>query len=778
MKLRQWFPFLFLVIIAVVFFYKSVFLGRIPFPGDLLVAEYKPWRTYSYLGYNPGSYPHKAQYFDTLRQLYPWRTFSLSETQKKTIPLWNPHNFAGSPHAANSQSAVYYPFNIFYALLSQPAAWTVIMILGTFLSSLGTYLYVRAIGLSSKGSLLSAVAYGYSMFVTTFLEYNSIHHVILWLPFLLLAIEHLTRTMRPGWVLLYCISATSAAFGGHLQIFVYIMIFSGIYFLWKIRGYPKRVKPIHVLVYSLPFGLAAIQLIPTLELISHSARAPQEYRFLIDSLLIQPYQLALYFVADLFGNPATHNYRITDSYPGNSVYVGLVTFIFSILALKSWKNAYVRFFGKTAFVLLLLMTRSPITEQLYRIQIPFFSTASPTNAIFLVSFALSVLGGFGLDLWLTKNQKYTKRIVLAVGAAFVLFWLASRVDPSGISAKNLLFSTALYIATISLIIFGNLVSASRKFLAIGLIVIAVADGWYFFQKFNPFVPRELVFPPAEIINWLSKNAEYNRFWGVQNAAIEANIATQYALYSPDGYDPLYPKLYGEFLGLARNGHLTDKFTNRTRSDAVIPSEDNTILIDPVRKKVLDLLAVQYILDRTENANSENTFPPDTYKLTFEDNGWKIFKNTGSLPRSYLVNAYETYADAHEFESLFENFDPHNTVLLKQPFSLALDSTKSAGIATITAYTGTHVTIRTDAPSPQLLVLSDTYFPGWTATIDNKPTEIYRANWAMRAVIVPQGTHTVEFRYTPSSFSFGLKSTMMSLIITAGLCFSAWKKRYG
>src|SRR3989344_5027509 len=82
MNKREFFVvFLILFFVTAIFFYKTFLHGLVSFPGDLLIAEYKPWRTYSYLGYNPGSYPHKAQYFDTLRQIYPWKTFSLKELE-------------------------------------------------------------------------------------------------------------------------------------------------------------------------------------------------------------------------------------------------------------------------------------------------------------------------------------------------------------------------------------------------------------------------------------------------------------------------------------------------------------------------------------------------------------------------------------------------------------------------------------------------------------------------------------------------------------------------
>src|SRR3989344_9051900 len=102
MNKREFFVvFLILFFVTAIFFYKTFLHGLVSFPGDLLIAEYNPWKTYSYLGYNPGSYPNKAQYFDVLRQLYPWKTLSISQLVSGNIPLWNPYNFSGAPHMAN-----------------------------------------------------------------------------------------------------------------------------------------------------------------------------------------------------------------------------------------------------------------------------------------------------------------------------------------------------------------------------------------------------------------------------------------------------------------------------------------------------------------------------------------------------------------------------------------------------------------------------------------------------------------------------------------------------
>src|SRR5258708_4495806 len=78
------------LLITSIFFYKTVFHKQIPFPGDLLV-NMMPYKTQSFDGFVPGTYPNKAQDIDVITQLYPWKYFAISEMKAGRIPFWNPH---------------------------------------------------------------------------------------------------------------------------------------------------------------------------------------------------------------------------------------------------------------------------------------------------------------------------------------------------------------------------------------------------------------------------------------------------------------------------------------------------------------------------------------------------------------------------------------------------------------------------------------------------------------------------------------------------------------
>ncbi|HXS14744.1 MAG TPA: hypothetical protein VN711_01325, partial [Candidatus Saccharimonadales bacterium] len=193
---NKWF-FLFFIGVSLLFFYPIV-LGKIPFPGDLLISEYSPWKYYSFLGYGAGGFPEKFQYFDVIRQMYPWTTFVIHSLKSFQFPLWNPYNFSGTPLFANSQSTVLYPLHILYFVLPQTIAWTLLVMLQPLLISIFTYLYVRKIGMGKWGSVLASIAFGYGLFVSVFLEYNTIDQVIIFLP-LLLWITELLFERKTFW---------------------------------------------------------------------------------------------------------------------------------------------------------------------------------------------------------------------------------------------------------------------------------------------------------------------------------------------------------------------------------------------------------------------------------------------------------------------------------------------------------------------------------------------------------------------------------------------------
>lgn len=771
----------FFLLVASFFFYK-LFLGNVPFPGDLLIAHYQPWKSTSFLGYNPSSYPNKDQYFDALRQFYPWKTASFTQNENIQIPLWNPYNFSGAPLLANFQSAVFYPLNIFYLLTTQILAWTILVFFQPFLASFFTYLFAQQIGMGKRGAILSGIAYGYSLFMSTFLEYNIIGQTILWLPLILFSGEKIIFAMLQRndivkrWVFVFIFAMVFSLFAGHLQLFIFVYGFTVLYFLFRVvplarRGF-KELIFFSFLFFS-PLGIGAVQLLPTFELIKESARTSHDFNFLINILLLQPPDFIRFFIPDFFGNPATKNYLLSDPYPGKAVYIGLPPLIFALLAITRFrKNFQTLFFTSTAFIIILFIANSPITQFLYRQNIPFFSTSSPANAIFLLSFSLAILSGFGFDDWL-KNLQNKKVLIVGFLVVFIIF-IAELLGLKSqqFVQKNVFYSSIILTTFLFFIIAGYFLKKEKiiKVLPFLLIFLTIFDLFYFFQKFNPFVPRDLVFPQTAIFSWLSQNVGINRFWGYGSANIEANFATQYKLFSPDGYDPLYPKRYGEFIQSSQDGKIHTDFTNITRSDAVIASGfgESDFANNFYRQRVLDVLGVKYILDRAENGSTQKTFLPERYKLVYEENGWKIFENLETVPRAFLAQNYKVLKDNQDFEKTFfsADFDVSKTIFIgEQPSIEGWRKSSKEDNVVIDKYDTSSVNLSVNSDGGGLLFLSDTYYPGWEAFINGRPTKIYQADYAFRAISVSAGEHKITFIYRPQSFLLGGKISIISILAT-------------
>jgi hypothetical protein len=93
---------------------------------------------------------------------------------------------------------------------------------------------------------------------------------------------------------------------------------------------------------------------------------------------------------------------------------------------------------------------------------------------------------------------------------------------------------------------------------------------------------------------------------------------------------------------------------------------------------------------------------------------------------------------------------------------------------VVRYEPQRVELRANLERPGLVILADTYYPGWRLTIDGKPAPIYRANRLMRGAAVATGEHTLIYTYQPGSFRYGAIISAAGLIMLTGLAWSSWR----
>jgi len=153
---------------------------------------------------------------------------------------------------------------------------------------------------------------------------------------------------------------------------------------------------------------------------------------------------------------------------------------------------------------------------------------------------------------------------------------------------------------------------------------------------------------------------------------------------------------------------------------------------------------------------------------------KLYERTNALGRAYVVPSASVLDDEAAGRALADpTYTPRDSVVLT-PSSTARPLTATGvdgphtSSAQIVEDAPERVVIRAHTDGESYLVLSDSWYPGWRALVDGSEAPIERANLLMRAVYLPSGDHTVEFRYEPSSVRNGFVLSLCSILLAAGL----------
>jgi hypothetical protein len=230
--------------------------------------------------------------------------------------------------------------------------------------------------------------------------------------------------------------------------------------------------------------------------------------------------------------------------------------------------------------------------------------------------------------------------------------------------------------------------------------------------------------------------------------------------------------------------------------------------------LIDLYGVKYITSVTL-LEEKNKFEliyarleglPGKTKELLKENTIKLYKNRSPLPRAWLVRDFKvmdsqtilwmmTQKEFRPGKEVFLEEEPKWINLPALPFVGGRETTQRKGghrepplrrtkdvgeplsglsqKAQILAEGNNRLDLQVNAEENSLLVLSDTYYPGWKAFVDGKKTKIYRADYTFRAIPLSAGTHRVELVYDPLSFKLGAGLTLFGII---GCVAMGWAAR--
>ncbi len=176
---------------------------------------------------------------------------------------------------------------------------------------------------------------------------------------------------------------------------------------------------------------------------------------------------------------------------------------------------------------------------------------------------------------------------------------------------------------------------------------------------------------------------------------------------------------------------------------------------------------------SEQGPAFRTFYLPRPQLAHEDNAARVYLNDGYFPRAYLVPRAVAARDGAEALALVEQAAGQldQVVILETGDDWLPPEEAGTGVtgtAAITTYETDRVILEANLETAAFLVLADTFYPGWRATIDGEPTAIYRANSVVRAVALPAGRHTITFTFLPIDFLIGSAVSGLVLLLATGL----------
>ncbi len=741
-----------------------------------------------------------------LMQFGPWYQAAIEAVQAGEWPLWNPLVGNGAPLMANYQSAVFYPPNWLHLLVPTQTARVMswLMVLHVLWAGLGMWRFAAVIGLRPLPRLVSALSFMFSGYLVSRLGFPSIGSALPWLPWLYWAAEGLARRPRMAAAVTLGVCWGMQWLSGHAQTSLYSALAVGGFLLWRAVAFQAgrgNVLPRAGALFRLAaaalasavigFGLAAIQLFPTAELQQLSQRADGVEQSLAMTYSLWPWRMISFFAPRFFGHPATANYwGYCCNYWEDNGYVGLLPLLLGLGAVLAWlrwsisrnqgpfaADPFLRklipFFALLSLFALVLAlgAHTPIYPFLFRRLPGVGQFQAPARLLCLWTMGMSVLAGIGAQLWQPGLRVIkTARYGIVIGLALLI---AAGAGQGFLAAKTLTFSVGLVQLGLSLVLIGTLAllqpragDGSRAYRwAVAVVFLIAVDLVAADWGANPVVEPWLYTRPTKSAAGLRAAELDGRTFhpAADEYAVTFDRYLSFQSFAPAGAD----HWFGMREALLPNAGMLDRVPSANNFDPLLSARYADLIAavnaagPDTRIKLLQMMGVETLITEREqpgltavHANADVVFTalPDP------------------LPRAYFAfTALSVAGPEAALEAVTDPaFDPTRMVILENLPS-ALGQPRATGRIVPVALTTTRnaATIRADFPADGYLVLADTFYPGWKASVDGEPAVIHAANLTFRAVAVPAGEHVVEFHYRPASFRIGLIVTSLTVLSVLG-----------
>ena len=706
---------------------------------------------------------------DILEQMYPNLTFTLHSFKKGVFPFWTPYVFGGMPFFADVLTTIFYPphwilflFSFFTdshsALLSSYVAFHVLWM------GIGVYALSMHLGLKRVAALFTAVAFMFTGYVSLHIIHATYIYVMSWFPLTMLFLDKSFRTGKIQFVLIAALLFGISALGGYPQPNLHIAY---LLFGWTLvtmiqnRKASKRMWVFglyYCLFMGLGVGLAAIQFLPSVELMQQSVRQALDFeQASIGS--IPPSRLLTFIMPKFFGFiSGTARQAAYWGFPQQSflfwetnAFAGIVTLLLAIRAFFDIRRKpIVLYFSIIALIALGLSLgrHTPLWYLVYNYVPGFHSFRTPGRFISWFSFMIVLLGGIGLDALLRSENRETER----------RYFRTIAVVSGVISAGLILFLSGVFVSATEYFQYEAVLKNSNQSAAVALFSTVLCFGLITLMIFRG--KRVLIGATLVFFVFIELYAFGHTFGGSRTRF------EQY--YRTDMKGPIDQKLQeGAFRVQSR------LYRGAGKGEMLLPRNVGNVAMLPMTEGYNQFILSRYsdLLNYVDESVSQKLLNVRFKKVPKQP----AFYELERVPRFYCSPFVKNLSNRDSVQVFMNSgeFIAGRDILLEQEPVLRTDTVSGGQYSVrLLSETPNRIEVEVTTEGNTYLSVSEMYYPAWKAYVNGKRTEIVPANLAFRAIPLQKGTHTVVMQYQSEFFLAGM---IMSIVVLLLIGYLLWEK---
>ncbi len=767
-----------------------------------------------------------VQYTGMAKQQNDFREATGEET------YWTDAAFGGMP---TYQLGAKYPNNYIKQLdlairfLPRPADYL-------FLYFIGMYILFLVLKVDYKLAFLGALAFGFSTYLIIILGvgHNAKAHAIAYMPFVLSGIFLTFRGKYLWGFLLLTVSMGLELVANHFQMTYYLMllvVIIGIVYLidaFKKKMLPHYFKAVGIMMVAviISIGLNATNILATKEYADTSTRGkteltvnadgtPKDNKTGLDYDYITEYSYGRLESFNLFiprfmggssseafpkdsktveslmrmGASAQEANQVLNQIPmywgeqtyvGAPAYIGAIVIFLAVLALFLVRGR-LKWWVVAGFILTLLLSWGDNFKgltQFFIDYVPMYDKFRAVSSIqVIIELILPILAIVGLHQFFSHFEKEDEKkkallwstgIVGGITLIFILFKttlfdFASPYDSYFREEMGLPFLEAIREDRMSLF-------TSDAIRSLIFVLLTAAVLWFFIKgtvKKGLAVAALCILVLVDLVGVDRRYVDEEDF--VQAKLVEEPFQKNGAdmqILEDDGHYRVYDAAANAF----NSGRASYYHNALGGYHAAKPGRMQDLFefyISQGNIGILNMMNVRYIITQTKNG------------------GPVAQRNPYANGDAWFVENVLPAENANEEIQLLDSLDTKKTAVINKEFLPKIPSQKIERDSTATielfSYQPNHLVYEASTKSPQLAVFSEVYYPkGWNAYINGKPAEYFRANYVLRAMVIPAGNNKIEFKFEPKVIQTGSTISLVSsiiflLILLSGLYFAFRKK---